>query len=168
MWSRQLLFAWIYHLWRNNLVMVTPMFSGSSWSCDQAFRFVFGFLQVSSFLWMSPTFNELTNNYTRDVVIASTATARVTDVPYIIKPPQYSSASFSIKSYFEKYRPTQVRLGRLTCSFFPAVCCCANEIFGTRGSFFHAVLHITCNLHYSRVSMKLWHRLSIVILPPIV
>ena len=57
---------------------------------------------------MSSEFKNITNNYEKEAVISSSATATVLSVPYLIEPDTYSKSSFSIMSYFEKYKPTKV------------------------------------------------------------
>lgn len=68
----------------------------------------FYLLQIHSFLWMGSAFRNMTQDYTKEAVISSTAEAVVTDVPYVIKADVQSINSFSVMSYFEKYRPTKV------------------------------------------------------------
>ncbi|XP_067941540.1 integrin alpha-8-like isoform X2 [Watersipora subatra] len=62
-------------------------------------------VKIHSFLWMGSVFKELTSNYMKEAVIKSTATATVIDVPYAIKPKDNLTATFSVPSYFEKYKP---------------------------------------------------------------
>ena len=57
---------------------------------------------------MSSEFKNITNNYEKEAVISSSATATVLSVPYLIEPDTYSRSAFSIMSYFEKYKPTKV------------------------------------------------------------
>jgi len=65
-------------------------------------------IKVRALLWMSSELKNLTDDYTKEAVISSSATATVLDVPYQIKPETQSKSSFSVMSYFEKYRPTKV------------------------------------------------------------
>lgn len=71
--------------------------------------FLWSVFQVRALLWMSSELKNLTDDYTKEAVISSSATATVLDVPYQIKPETQSKSSFSVMSYFEKYRPTKVR-----------------------------------------------------------
>lgn len=67
---------------------------------------------------MGPTFKNLTNGYTKQAVISSSATVRVLDVPYAIKPKTNSTAKVTVPSYFEKYRPPKVCLIEIVNSLF--------------------------------------------------